>query len=155
MLSKLFILFITVPLIELYTLITIGKTIGAFNTFALVIGTGALGAYLAKREGFAVWAKIQTELKEGNLPKNELIDGVLLFVAGVVLITPGVFTDIFGLILLTPQGRAIVRGYLSKHFKGGVSIQTAGSQPFSQQKQSHQKKSVSSAAFTDYEIVEE
>lgn len=117
MFMKLFLLFIFVPLIELYTLISIGSVIGSGNTILLVLTTGAIGAYLAKREGLTVWTKIQSELKAGNLPKNELIDGVLLLLAGVVLITPGIFTDIFGILLLTPLGRKTIRSYMVKRFQ--------------------------------------
>ncbi len=125
MFTRLFLLFVTIPLIELYTLISIGSSIGVSSTILLVLTTGALGAYFAKREGFAVWTKIQKELQTGNLPKDELIDGVLLLVAGIVLITPGIFTDIFGIILLIPQGRIFIRKTLAKRFKGNISVSGA------------------------------
>lgn len=152
MFMKLFLLFIFVPLIELYTLISIGSVIGAGNTILLVLTTGAVGAYLAKREGISVWTKIQKELKQGNLPKNELIDGVLLLVAGIVLITPGIFTDLFGILLLTPFGRTMLRTYLVKQFKKSVTINVGS--PF-QQKNLHSGHKSSNISDADYTIMDD
>lgn len=152
MFMKLFILFITVPIIELYTLITIGSAIGAPSTILLVLTTGAVGAYLAKREGIAVWGKIQKELQAGNLPKDELIDGVLLLVAGIVLITPGIFTDLFGILLLTPQGRKLFRAYLVKKFKSSIVVSTPGHFQSNQQKR---YKDTEESTYVDYTIIED
>lgn len=152
MFMKLFLLFIFVPLIELYTLITIGGFIGAGNTVLLVLITATIGAYLAKREGLAVWTKIQKELKEGNIPKNELIDGVLLLIAGIVLLTPGIFTDLFGIFLLTPIGRTMLRGYLVKQFKKSVTV-SMGS-PF-QENTIHNSGKKSNVSDADYTIMDD
>ena len=103
MFLRLFLLFTLVPLIELYLLITIGTYLGAGLTILLVLGTGMAGAYLARLEGWRTWRKIQTECQRGATPANELIDGVLILAAGVLLITPGVLTDAIGLGLLFPR----------------------------------------------------
>ena len=88
MFLRLFLLFTLVPLVELYLLITIGTYLGAGPTILLVLGTGMAGAYLARLEGWRTWRKIQTESQRGVTPANELIDGVLILAAGVLLITP-------------------------------------------------------------------
>lgn len=108
MFLKLFLFFTAVPLIELYILIKIGSFLGFFKTMLIVIGTGILGAYLAKREGFKVVAKIRYELGKGNFPGDEMIEGLVLFIAGMLLITPGVLTDMTGIILLLP----IIRNFI-------------------------------------------
>lgn len=153
MFTKLFLLFIIVPFIELYALIAIGEVVGAANTVLLVMLTGAVGAYLAKREGIAVWGKIQRELKAGNLPKDELLDGVLLLVSGIVLITPGIFTDMFGIILLTPFGRAFVRKYISNKIKKSMNIHVSGAAP--QPNNLHHKRGKREVEDADYTILED
>ncbi len=109
MFFRLFLLFTLVPLVELYLLITIGTSLGAGPTILLVLGTGMAGAYLARLEGWRTWRKIQTESQQGVTPANELIDGVLILAAGVLLITPGVLTDAIGLGLLFPPTRSVLK----------------------------------------------
>jgi len=105
MLLKLFLCFTLIPVIELYLLIKIGTLLGGFNTILLVILTGFLGAWLARLEGMNTMMKLRTNLQQGLMPAEELIDAVIIFVAGVVLITPGLITDVFGLLLLWPLTR--------------------------------------------------
>jgi UPF0716 protein FxsA len=100
MFFRLFLLFSLVPLVELYLLIRIGGIIGAGPTVLLVVGTGAAGAWLARREGFRSWIAVQRELAAGRLPTAELLHALLVVIAGVLLVTPGVFTDAFGLLML-------------------------------------------------------
>jgi len=114
MLLRLFLLFTLVPIVEIYILIQLGGMIGALETILLVIGTGFWGAYLARREGIRVWGNIQFEMKNGKLPGDELLDGFLIFIAGVVLITPGLLTDISGFLLLIPQSRAWFKQRIKK-----------------------------------------
>ena len=78
MFLKLLCIFTIIPLIELYILIKIGSHFGVLNTIIIVIGTGALGAYLARQEGFKVWVMIQHELNQGRFPADELIEGLIL-----------------------------------------------------------------------------
>ncbi len=105
MLLKLFLCFTLIPVIELYLLIKIGTLLGGFNTILLVMLTGFLGAWLARMEGMNTMMKLRTNLQQGLMPAEELIDAVIIFVAGVVLITPGLITDVFGLLLLWPLTR--------------------------------------------------
>lgn len=109
MFLRLFLLFTLLPLIELYLLITIGSYLGGGPTILLVLGTGMAGAYLARLEGWRTWRKIQSEWRRGVTPANELIDGVLILAAGLLLITPGVLTDVLGLGLLFPPTRSALK----------------------------------------------
>lgn len=100
MLLRLFLLFTLVPLVELMLLIRIGGLIGLLPTLLLVVATGAAGAWLARAEGLRSWMAVQGELADGRIPGEELVHGVLVLIAGIVLVTPGVLTDLAGLILL-------------------------------------------------------
>ena len=102
---KLTLLFIVVPLIELFLLIELGQRIGVAATLALIVCTGVLGAWLARRQGLGVIARVREELAAGKLPTAAALDGVLVLVASAVLMTPGVLTDAFGFFSLTPPGR--------------------------------------------------
>ncbi len=109
MFLRLLLLFTIVPLVELYLLITIGGVIGVVPTIAIVIGTGVLGAWLARWQGLAVLRRIQDEMAAGRLPTDALIDGLLVLVAAAMLLTPGLLTDTTGFFLLIPGSRAVVR----------------------------------------------
>ena len=109
MLIKLFLAFTLIPVSEIYLLITIGEYIGAMNTVLLVILTGFAGAYLARLQGMQTMFNIRKGLQNGVMPSGELINAFLIFVAGIVLLTPGFITDIAGILLLLPP----VRNHLS------------------------------------------
>lgn len=116
MLGKLLLLFTVVPVVELYLLITIGQRLGAELTIGLVLATGLLGATLAKREGARVLRNWQESMAQGQMPKEGVVSSLLVLVGGVLLVTPGVVTDVTGLLLLVPWTRRwvaeIVRGRL-------------------------------------------
>ena len=116
MFKLLFILFLIVPLIEISILIQIGKVIGAGYTISLVIGTAVLGAALLREQGLSTLAKVQSSMDQGILPAIELVEGLILLVAGVMLLTPGFFTDIFGFIILIPFIRKRIAQILLKNF---------------------------------------
>ena len=127
MFLKLFALFTLLPLIELYLLFKISGYIGAFNTVFLVFATGALGAWLARSQGFAAWFRIQQEMNQGLFPAESLLDGLLILFAGAVLITPGVITDIAGFLILIPPVRSLIREWVKKRLRymsetGSVTI---------------------------------
>lgn len=109
MFFRLLILFTLVPIVELLLLIKIGEVVGFWPTAAIVIGTGALGAFLTRLEGLRVLRQVQTEFREGRVPTDRLLDGVLIIVAGAVLLTPGLITDAVGFFLLVPPGRRLIR----------------------------------------------
>ncbi|MFA5902825.1 MAG: FxsA family protein [Desulfobacula sp.] len=127
MLLKLFLCFTLIPVFELYLLIKAGAIIGGLNTILLVIISGFLGAWLAKREGMNTIVKLKMNLQQGLMPAEELLDAVIIFVAGVVLVTPGFITDIMGLILLWPVTRNQIKRILRKKFdemqmRGNINI---------------------------------
>ncbi|MFD2370021.1 FxsA family protein [Brevibacillus sp. GCM10020057] len=106
------VLFIVIPAIELWGLISIGKIIGGWNTVALVILTGVAGAWLARQQGIQVIRSVQFQLSRGQMPTESLIDGALVLVGGVLLMSPGFFSDVAGILLLIPYTRLIVRHLL-------------------------------------------
>lgn len=105
----LFLLFTVIPLVELALLLKLGSVLGPWATLGLVIGTGLAGAALARWQGWRAATRVRSELAGGKLPASAMIDGVLIFIAGVLLITPGVLTDALGLALLIPPARAGIR----------------------------------------------
>jgi UPF0716 protein FxsA len=104
-LVRLILLFTTVPLLELALLLWIGSRVGVLPTVALILLTGVLGAALARHQGFATWRRFDAALSEGRLPGRELAEGLLILVAGAVLLTPGVLTDAAGFLILVPAVR--------------------------------------------------
>ena len=112
MLLKLFLAFTIIPVVEIYLLIQIGSAFGAITSIALVIFTGFLGAYLAKVQGLQTLFRIQESLAEGRMPSGELLDALLIGVAGLVLLTPGFLTDSVGFILLIPSTRNAIKSWL-------------------------------------------
>jgi UPF0716 protein FxsA len=116
MIGRLLLLFTLVPLLELYILIKIGGYLGAFPTLALVVLTALLGIVLARFEGLKTLQQIRKSLSQGIVPAEEMVDGVLIFVAGILLIIPGVLTDLFALVLLIPYTRTIFKRWLRRRF---------------------------------------
>ncbi|QRG68954.1 FxsA family protein [Brevibacillus choshinensis] len=114
LLRILIVLFIVVPAIELWGLISIGKVIGGWSTVALVILTGIVGAWLAKQQGIQVVRNVQFQLSRGQMPTESLIDGALVLSGGIMLLFPGFFSDVMGILLLIPYTRLIVRHLIKK-----------------------------------------
>jgi UPF0716 protein FxsA len=125
-LIRLILLFTVVPLVELSLLLRIGEWIGLWPTIGLVLGTGFLGAWLARREGVRAWTAVQEQLGRGAVPGRELLDAVLVLLAGVVLITPGILTDIAGFTLMTGPGRNWVAGRIRKRLEGSLQATVIG-----------------------------
>ncbi len=101
----LIILFIVVPAVELTLLIEIGSRIGTVATLGLIVLTGFVGATLARMQGFLVLRRIQTSMNRGELPASSLVDGLIILIAGALLITPGILTDAVGFLCLVPGFR--------------------------------------------------
>jgi UPF0716 protein FxsA len=116
-------LFTLVPLVELALLIWISQYTGLLFTISLVILTGVVGAWLAREQGLRCWLEVQRQLNAGQLPAEPLLDGLMILVAGAVLITPGVLTDAVGFALLVPPLRAMVRRYLAERFKTRITVE--------------------------------
>lgn len=119
--NKLLVIFVVLPLVELCLVLLLGNYIGIPWTILFIVGTGLLGAYLAHTQGLSTYRRIQQELSQGRMPTDSLIDGVLILVAGLMLITPGVLTDLAGILLMVPPTRAFFRraliGWFQRHFK--------------------------------------
>ena len=123
MFVRLLLLFTVVPLVELFLLVEIGSLIGVAPTIAIVIVTGFIGAWLARRQGLNVLKRLNEDLAKGGLPTDALIDGLLILIAGAVLLTPGLLTDAFGFFLLVPQGRALIRSSVAKVFAKKIHVE--------------------------------
>jgi UPF0716 protein FxsA len=122
MFVRLLLLFTVVPLVELYLLISIGGRLGVAPTIAIVIATGVLGAWLARWQGLSVLKRIGEDMESGRLPTDALIDGLLVLVAGAVLLTPGFLTDACGFLLLIPPARTAIRKRVATAFAGRVEV---------------------------------
>ncbi len=109
MVGVLALLFLVVPLAELYVIIQVGQAFGALNTIALLILISAVGAWLAKREGISVWRRFQRQVESGSVPGREIADGVLILFAAALLMTPGFLSDVVAIALLLPPVRAVIR----------------------------------------------
>ncbi len=109
MLFRLMLLFILMPLIELAILVYLGTIIGALYTILIVVATGILGAVMARHQGLAALSRIRSSIESGIMPANELFDGALILAGGLLLLTPGIITDIVGFAVLVPQTRRIIR----------------------------------------------
>jgi len=118
--GRLLLLFLLVPIAELYLLIEIGQRIGTISTLALIFLTALLGSTLARRQGLGVLRRIQTEMAQGRLPASSMVDGVLILLAGAVLITPGILTDLVGFLILIPATRGLIKAYLWKRIERAV-----------------------------------
>jgi UPF0716 protein FxsA len=116
MLLKLFLAFTLIPVLEIYLLIKLGTFLGALNTVIIVILTGITGAFLAKLEGLHTMTKVREGLNRGEMPAEEMLDALLILVAGIVLLTPGFLTDLAGLLILIPQTRVLFKRWLRKKF---------------------------------------
>ena len=117
MLLKLFLAFTIIPIIEIYLLIEIGSMFGALTAVTLVILTGFLGAFLARMQGLQTLYRIQESLREGRMPSGELLDALLIVIAGLVLLTPGFLTDSVGFLLLIPATRNSIKSWLRRQIE--------------------------------------
>jgi UPF0716 protein FxsA len=117
MLARLVILFLVTPAVELALLLKVGQLIGFWETVGIIVLTGVAGSYLAKREGVSAWQRLNKSLAQGGLPGTELLDGVIILVAGALLITPGVLTDVVGFMGLIPPSRALIRKLVMRRVK--------------------------------------
>ncbi len=120
----LLLIFIAVPVLELYLLIKVGGLIGALPTIAIVILTAVVGTWLLRQQGLATLQRYQNSLAQGKLPAMELFEGMVLLFGGALLLTPGFFTDAIGLLCLVPvTRRAFIRRFM-RHAKNHIRIRT-------------------------------
>ena len=121
MFKKLLLIFVVVPLLELYILIKIGQLLGAEVTITLVVVTGILGATFVRAQGFSLITKIKHDLNEGQLPHKRLLEGICILASGLLLITPGLLTDLAGFLLLIPPLRIRIINALMKKARTYIS----------------------------------
>jgi UPF0716 protein FxsA len=107
-------LFIVIPIAELYVIIQVGGAIGVVPTLALLVVDSILGAALARSQSRAAWERFNRVLAMGRVPGREVFDGAMIILGGALLLTPGFITDIFGLLLLIPPTRALLRRFLTR-----------------------------------------
>jgi len=123
MFFKLFLAFTLIPAIEIYLFIKVGAVIGAVNTVAVVILTGFTGAYLARLQGLQTMIRVRSSLQQGIMPTEDLVDALLIFVAGIVLLTPGFLTDAAGLLFLYPNTRRHFKRWMKSKFEQWITNQ--------------------------------
>lgn len=131
------VLLLVVPLLEVLVIIAVGRAIGGWPTFFLLLAESAFGAWLVRHEGGRAWQSLQTALTTGRMPSRQLADAALVLVGGVLLLTPGFLTDLVGFFLVLPFTRPAARKALEAlvarrllagvYATGGVSARTAGS----------------------------
>jgi len=116
MLLLLFAAFLIVPAIELYLIIEVSHQVGFGNTLIALVFISVIGAWMVKREGLQIIRKTQIELANGQLPGKQIVEGLLILLAGVLMLTPGFATDAIGLFLLFPLTRIMLRSFLTRRF---------------------------------------
>lgn len=117
MLLRLFLLFTLIPVIELALLVQIGSRIGVALTIAIVLTTGAAGAWLARSQGLRALHRLQQALRQAQFPGDEIFDGVLILGGGLLLLTPGFLTDVIGFLVLVPGSRHAVKAFLKRSLR--------------------------------------
>ncbi len=122
----LIVLFIVVPIAELYVIIKVGELIGVLPTLALLLADALLGSWLLKHQGRGAWRRFNEALAARRFPGREVADGVLIVIGGTLLLTPGFITDVAGLFLLIPPTRAIARGLLKRFTVGRIAVVGVG-----------------------------
>jgi UPF0716 protein FxsA len=127
MFFKLFLLFLIVPVVEIYLIIKVGSVIGGLATVVSLLCISLLGAYLVRNQGVRIVMQIREELSRGRLPAAQLLDGALVFIGSVLLMTPGFFTDFVGIFFLIPATRRVIKMWLglwlqSRLSKGGFLV---------------------------------
>ena len=115
-------LFIAVPIVEIYVIIQVGQAIGALWTIALLVADSILGSALMRAQGRAAWRRFNDAIGVGRVPGREVVDGALVIFGGALLLTPGFVTDIFGLAFLLPPTRAVIRRLLVRRFTGRIRV---------------------------------
>jgi UPF0716 protein FxsA len=119
----LFLLFVVAPVAELYVIVQVSGAIGFLETLVLLVVVAAVGAFLIKREGLRVWRRFNEQMAAGKVPEKELADGVLLLIAGALMLAPGFVSDIVALLLVLPPTRAVARALLLRR-RGGPGRMT-------------------------------
>jgi UPF0716 protein FxsA len=158
MLIKLLLIFSLVPLFELMLLIEVGGLLGIGATVLLVAGTGIVGISIARNQGLALISDIKLKLNQGQMPKDQLLDGGLLLVGAATLLTPGLLTDTLGFLLIIPFTRPLMRKIVKDHIlsKFLVSHNLSGRDYDNYQQQDNKREDEEEIIdITDYEEIDE
>jgi UPF0716 protein FxsA len=126
MLPLLVLIFVAVPIIELFVILQVGQAIGVLPTIAVLVVDSVLGSVLMRSQGRAAWARFNAALAERRVPAREVVDGVLIVFGGALLLTPGFVTDVLGLSLLLPPTRALLRGVVVRRVLPRMLVTTVG-----------------------------
>lgn len=122
MLLVLALVFLVVPVAELYVILQVAHGIGVPETILLLIAISVTGAWLARLSGLSVLRRLQRTVRAGQMPSNELVDGALVLFAGALMVTPGFLTDLLAIALLLPPTRAVVRGAILRRVRAGRGV---------------------------------
>lgn len=126
MFARLLLAFILIPFVELMLLLRMADATGWQTTLAIVVVTGIIGSFLARREGLAAIGRFRNALAEGRVPGREIQDGLMIAFAAALLLTPGLLTDALGFALLTPPGRFWIGGFLRRRYAGSFQVHASG-----------------------------
>ncbi len=129
MIGLLALLFLVVPVAELYVIVQVTHSFGVLETIGALIAISIVGAWLAKLAGLGVLNRLQQTVRQGRVPSAELVDGALVLFAGALMITPGFLSDALAILLLLPPSRAVVRGVLLRRIRAGgglLTVMTSG-----------------------------
>jgi len=129
MFFRIFLMFLIVPVIEIWLIIKIGHVIGPLHTVAMLLGISVIGAFLAKLQGVRIVVAIREELAAGRLPAARLLDGAFILAGGILLLTPGFFTDFIGLFFLIPATRTLLKKWLRRKLERGLDRGTLTIRP--------------------------
>jgi UPF0716 protein FxsA len=143
-------IFIVLPIAEIYLIIKVGEAIGALPTVAILVLDALLGSVLLRHQGRAAWRRFNEALAAGRIPAREVFDGAMVIMGGAFLITPGFITDVIGLLLLIPPSRALFRGLVSKVAVGraGFVVRTA---QWGSRARDHRRRPTAPTRSYDYE----
>lgn len=122
MFGLLVILFLVVPIVELFVIVKVAGSIGVLETIGALVAVSIVGAWLVRRQGVAIWQRAQREMARGQMPNKSLLDGVLVLTGGALLLTPGFVTDAVGLLAVFPPTRAVIRRGLRHRFARRITV---------------------------------
>lgn len=122
MFGPLLLVFLVVPLIELFLIVQVSQSLGVLETILLLIVVSVVGAWLVRREGLSVMRRVQDQLQAGKMPTDALIDGAMILGGGALMLTPGFLTDAIGVSLMLPPVRAIFRPFVAKAVRSRVQV---------------------------------
>lgn len=123
------VLFIAVPIVEIYVIVRVGELIGVLPTLALLVADALLGSLLLRHQGRGAWRRFNAALAERRFPGREVADGLMIAVGGTLLLTPGFVTDVFGVVLLLPPSRTIIRRLMRAYVGHRFTVVSVGGSP--------------------------